>query len=218
MNSSVGPDWQSRLRSLATPNHPDAKPTLPVGLIERNHHFIRPYPQNWQKSTNEWKYFPDAPLEQSSSKRTHFNQIYLRSVEDLGNENMFMSRIGRKKKVLDVRNGLKQRTEGDKSYHYVEQSKDFYKFGATIPQVDFGRERKAYGDRRSFVPMTEEKIPVVDQREFIERERQREYETNIDEVVQLERWKPAERVKSAFKVFDLDPNDKNGGKYRPRVR
>jgi hypothetical protein len=49
-------------------------------------------------------------------------------------------------------------------------------------------------------------------------ERKREQNNVIYEVTRLDNWKPAERVTSAFKVFDLDPNDKNGGKYRPRVR
>ena len=215
---SVGPDWQSRLRSISAPRHPDAKPTLPVALIERNIHFIRPYPQNWQRTEKEWRYFTDAPIEQSSSKRNHFNQIHLRSLEDLGDENMFMSKIGRKKKVLDARNGLGQRSEGDKSYQAVEQSTDYHKIASPVPQVNFGRERKPYGDRRTFVPMKNERISIVNENDFLDKERQREYKTIVDEVVQLEKWKPAGRVSSAFKVFDPDANEKTGGKYRPRVR
>ena len=131
---------------------------------------------------------------------------------------MFLSKIGRKKKVLDARNGLGKRSDGDKSYQSVEKSADFHKLASCVPQVNFGRERKPYGDRRTFVPMKNEQIPVVNESDFLERERQQEYKTTIDEVVQLEKWKPAARVSSAFKVFDSDPNDKNSGKYRPRVR
>ncbi|CAF0729640.1 unnamed protein product [Rotaria sordida] len=218
MYTDIGPDWQSRIRYIPSPRHPDTKPTLPIGLIENNIHITRPYPQNWQRTTNEWNYFTDEPIEQNSSKRNFFNNIHLRSLEDLGDQNMYMSQIGCKKKVLDVRNGLKKKSEGDKNYRIVEQSPDFHKFGSTLPIVDFGREKKRHGNVRNFVPMKNEKISIIDEIDFIEKEHKREQENIIDEIVQLDNWKPAERVKSAFKVFDLDPNDKNGGKYRPRIR
>jgi hypothetical protein len=129
-----------------------------------------------------------------------------------------MSQIGHKKKVRDIRNGLRKKSEGDKSYRIVEQSTDFHKFGSTLPVVNFGREKQRHGNAKTFVPMKNEKISVIDQNEFAEKESKREQENIIDEVVHLDNWKPAERVTSAFKVFDLDPNDKSGGKYRPRVR
>lgn len=131
---------------------------------------------------------------------------------------MYMTLIGHKKKVPDVRNGLRKKSEGDKNYRIVEQSPDFHKFGSTLPVVNFGQEKKRHGHAKTFVPMKNDKIAVMDQAEFAEQERKREQQMIVDEVVRLDRWKPAERVTSAFKVFDLDPNDKNGGKYRPRVR
>jgi hypothetical protein len=191
---------------------------LPTGLIERNIHFIRPFPQNWQRTTNEWIYCTDESIEHNPSKRNYFQNIHLRSLEDLGDQNMYMSQIGHKKKVVDVRNGVRKRSEGDKNYRIVEQSTDFHKFGSTLPVVDFGNEKKRHGHAKTFVPMKDEKIPVIDENDFIEKERKREQNNVIYEVTRLDNWKPAERVTSAFKVFDLDPNDKNGGKYRPRVR
>ena len=63
------------------------------------------------------------------------------------------------------------------------------------------------------------KFLLLNENEFIEKERKRERRQCYRmKLAQLDNWKPAERVSSAFKVFDLDPNDKNGGKYRPRVR
>jgi hypothetical protein len=142
----------------------------------------------------------------------------LRSLEDLGDQNMYMSQIGHKKKVRDVRNGVRKRSEGDKNYRRVEQSPDFHKFGSTLPVVDFGLEKKRHGHEKTFVPMKNEKHPIIDENEFAENEYERQEKKIIEEVAQLDRWKPAERVTSAFKVFDLDPNDKNGGRYRPRIR
>jgi hypothetical protein len=131
---------------------------------------------------------------------------------------MHMTQIGHKKKVLDVRNGLRKKSDGDKYYRIVEQSPDFHKFGTTLPIVNFGLEKKRHGHVKTFVPMKNEKISIVGRQEFMENERKREQENIIDDVVRLDQWKPAQRVTSAFKVFDLDPNDKNGGRYKPRVR
>lgn len=131
---------------------------------------------------------------------------------------MSMAQIGRKKKVRDVRNGLAKRAEGDKNYRIVEQSPDFHKFGSTLPMVHFGHEKKRHGHAKTFVPLKNERIPVIDQNEFAEKSRKHEEENLVREVTQLEQWKPAPRVTSAFKVFDLDPNDKNAGKYKPRIR
>jgi hypothetical protein len=129
-----------------------------------------------------------------------------------------MSQIGHKKKVLDIRNGLKKRSEGDKNYRIVEESPEFHKFGTTLPVVNFGHEKKRHGHAKTFVPIKNERIPITDQTQFLENEWKREQENIIAEIIRLDQWKPAERVTSAFKVFDLDPNDKNGGRYKPRVR
>ncbi|UJR35987.1 hypothetical protein I4U23_028727 [Adineta vaga] len=216
--TNFGLDWQSRIHYTAPPEHPDSKPTLPVAFIERNIRFTRPYPHNWQRSTNEWIYVTDESVEHNPAKRNFFDDIHLRSIEDLGNQNMYMSQIGHKKSVLDIRNGLPKRSEGDKNYRIVEESPDFHKIGPTIPVVEFGRKKREHIFVKSVVQMTNEKVHVIDDKEFAERERKQEQENIIDEVVQLDNWKPAPRVTSAFKVLDLDPNDKRGGRYRPRIR
>lgn len=38
---------------------------------------------------------------------------------------------------IDPRNGIPTLTPGDNPYMYPEQSKDFYKVGATLPPVNF---------------------------------------------------------------------------------
>ncbi|CAF0825624.1 unnamed protein product [Adineta steineri] len=216
--TNFGLDWQSRIHYIAPPEHPDAKPTLPVSFIERNIRFTRPYPQNWQRTTNEWIYFTDESIEHNPSKRNYFADIYLRSIEDLGNQDIHMTQIGYKKKVLDKRNGLPKKSDGDKSYHNVEESTDFHKFGSTLPVVEFGHEKTRHESVKTLVQMKNEHFHVMNDKEFAEQERKREQENIIDEVAQLDNWKPAPRVKSAFKVLDLDPNDKHGGRYRPRIR
>jgi hypothetical protein len=176
---------------------------------------MRPYPQNWQRSKDEWLYFNDEPMDHPSSKRNFFDNTYFRSLEDLGDENVYLKNIGRKRKVDDVRNGLQKRSEGDKSYLRAELSPDFYKFGSTLPAVNFGRLKTRHGPTKTFVPMKNEKIPIVDENDFEEKELQRKHDELIDEVIQLDNWKPAEPITTAFKVFDTDPN---GKRYRPRFR
>ncbi|CAF3115855.1 unnamed protein product [Rotaria socialis] len=216
--SNFGPDWKSSIRPIKSPRHPNAKPTLPVGIIEQNIHFMRPYPQNWQRTNNEWIYFNDESADHRPAKRNFFANVYLRSLEDLGDENVHMETMGHKRKVIDPRNGLQKRSEGDKSYRGVELSPNFYKFGCTLPAVNFGRLKKRHGPKSRFVPMTNEKIPVTDENEFEEKERRRENNQIVEEVIQLENWTPVESMTRAFTVFDMESNDKEGGKYRPRFR
>jgi hypothetical protein len=179
---------------------------------------MRPYPQNWQRSKNDWNHFPDESIDHRPTKRNHFANIYLRSLEDLDDDNVSMAQIGYKKQVVDSRNGLGKRSEGDKSYHTVEYSPDFHKLGSTLPSVHFGRAKQTHGHKRNRVPMKNEKISIVDHETFERKVHQQEYEQTIDEVVKLDHWKPAESITSAFQVFDRDSSDQHSGKYRPRVR
>ncbi|CAF0874944.1 unnamed protein product [Didymodactylos carnosus] len=208
--SDIGPDWRSRLRYIPAPRNPNTKPTYPVSLLEQNLHYIRSYPQNWQQTTNEWKYFSDSYRD--SSKRNLFSNIHLRSIEDLGDRDL-KKMIGQKRRVFDCRNGLSQSTNGDKSYRFVEQSPDFYKFGCTLPAVQFGRTKSA----RESTCVLLNQTGINDNETFQEKQLRREETNLIEEVKQLDSWKPSDGVTAAFKVFDADQNDKNL-KYRPRVR
>lgn len=179
---------------------------------------MRPYPQNWQRSKTDWNYFPDESVDHLSSKRNHFANMHLRSIEDLGDDNVYMAQIGHKRAVYDARNGLDKRSEGDKSYRTVELSPDFHKLGSTLPSVHFGREKKYHGREKSMVVMKNDKLSVLDADAFEKKERQQAHDQNIDEVLQLERWKPAETITSAFRVLDRHSTENTSAKYRPRVR
>ena len=189
-----------------------------MGVIERNLHFMRPFPQNWQRSKTDWTYFPDESLNQRSSKRNHFSDIHLRSIEDLGDENVSMAQIGHKRAVFDTRNGLDKRSDGDKSYRTVELSPGFHQLGSTLPPVHFGREKKYYGYEKSSVPMKNDKVSIVDDDAFQKKEQQQAYDQTIDDVIQLDQWKPAESITSAFRVLERRSTEKTSAKYRPRVR
>ncbi|CAF0831258.1 unnamed protein product [Adineta steineri] len=216
--SNVGPDWHSRLRYIRSPHNPDAKPTLPVSIIEQNLHFVRAYPQNYQRSTNEWTYFTDESPDHRPAKRNLFANIHLRSIEDLGDENVHMTQIGHKRKVYDVRNGLPKRSDGDKSYRRVEFEPDFHKLGSTLPAINFGHMKSVDELNKTFIPMKNETLHVIDDKEFEEKERKREYDESINEVHRLDNWKPAECLKSAFNVFPTSSKDKRAGKRRGHFR
>jgi hypothetical protein len=179
---------------------------------------VRSFPQNWQRSTNEWIYFTDESPDHRSSKRNFFANIHLRSLEDLGDDNVHMTKIGHKRQVFDLRNGISKRSDGDKSYRRVELEPNFHKLGSTLPPVNFGHMKNPHGSMKTFIPMTNETISIIDEDAFKEKERKREYDESINEVIQLDKWKPAEILTSAFKVFASDSNDKRSERYRSHFR
>lgn len=189
---------------------------LPVALIEQNLHYVRAFPQNWQRTNSHWNYFPDEVVEHRSYKKNFFSDIHLRSLEDIGDEDAHVAQIGRKKQVNDSRNGVPKLSDGDKTYRTVEYSIDFHKIGSTLPSVLFGREKKFYGPSKQTVPMKNDKVSVVDEETFEKRQQQRDNEATIEQIIDLENWKPAETLTSAFKVLDRESTDKV--KYRPRYR
>lgn len=206
------------MRYIKSPRNPDTRPTLPVAVIEQNLHFVRSFPQNWQRSSNEWIYCTDESRDHRPAKRNLFADIHLRSIEDLGDDDVHMLQMGRKKEITDSRNGLPRRVDGDKSYRRVELEPDFHKLGCTLPPVNFGYNRNALGLDKTFIPMKHDKVQVVDDEEFQERERQREHEQSIKDVELLDQWKPAEGLTSAFDVFPTDAKGKRRGKHRAQPR
>ena len=44
----------------------------------------------------------------------------------------------------------------------LNNHQNFHKFGSTLPVVDFGHEKKRHGHVKTFVPMKDEKIPVIE--------------------------------------------------------
>ncbi|CAF0746982.1 unnamed protein product [Adineta ricciae] len=216
--SNVGPDWHSRLRYIKSPRNPDTRPTLPIAVIEQNLHFVRSFPQNWQRTSNEWIYFPDESADHRPSKRNLFADMHLRSIEDLGNDDVHMTQMGHKRRVYDSRNGIPKRSDGDKSYRRVEYEPNFHKLGSTLPPINFGYNGNPDELEKTFIPMKRDTIHVIDEEEFEEKQRQREYDESIDEVRQLDKWKPAECLKSAFQVFPSDSKDKRAGKRRSHFR
>ncbi|KAM7318655.1 hypothetical protein ACRRTK_021767 [Alexandromys fortis] len=73
--------------------------------------------------------------------------------------------LGKKKYDIDPRNGIPKLTPGDNPYMFPEQSKEFFKAGATLPPVNF-----------SLLP-------------FWEKEKANNLRNEIKEVQELDNWK-----------------------------
>lgn len=219
-----------------------AKPTYPPALIENNVSSVKPFPNNWLNTRDEWKYFRD---ERKFAKRCLFryeptsdDKVHLRSVDSLTNkhllgdikfphEDYIYQVLGSKRAVPDKRNSLAQRSPGDKSYKTVEYSNNF-----------FGRRARDWRSEKYRLPgkqeqtITDDIIRMLDldpngdlAAKFFSRahhSRDNEYDeldddelaNEIESIQKLDTWRPATPLKLPFKVLDL--SDKSL-KYRPKV-
>lgn len=128
-----------------------ADPVLPQAFIENNLVHVRPFPQNWLPSSR----LQDAEANPIRSKRCLFSryQIHLASLSSLTNGHLISSEtaaaegsggdsayfspskveddhlrreIGARRRVENRRNGLEEKSGGDKSYRDVEYSREFF--------------------------------------------------------------------------------------------
>ncbi|KAK1338352.1 hypothetical protein QTO34_001468 [Cnephaeus nilssonii] len=86
---------------------------------------------------------------------------------------------------IDPRNGIPTLTPGDNPYMYPEQSKDFYKVGATLPPVNFSLVpyEKKYD---TFIPL--EPLPQIPNLPFWVKEKANKLKNEIREVKELDSW------------------------------
>lgn len=95
--------------------------------------------------------------------------------------------VGAKKEVYNKRNGIPATSLGDKSYQVPEYSPDFHKHGSTRPVINFGGSLKYVPD--TFVPLQD--LPMRPRVSFEEKERRKLRKQEIDEVKNLDCWRPA---------------------------
>ncbi|XP_045398033.1 spermatogenesis-associated serine-rich protein 1 isoform X1 [Lemur catta] len=138
----------------------------------------------------EWTFYPRF----SSSIHTYhigkqcfFNGIFLGNRRSLSESTVDKS-LGRKKYDIDPRNGIPKLTPGDNPYMHPEQSKGFYKAGATLPPVNFSvvpYEKKF----DTFIPL--EPLPQIPNLPFWVKEKANSLKNEIREVEELDDWQPA---------------------------
>ncbi|XP_028409724.1 uncharacterized protein LOC114532419 [Dendronephthya gigantea] len=97
--------------------------------------------------------------------------------------------MGQKKKAWDCRNGVAERAPGDKSYHVPEYALQFHHHGSTLPLPSFGA-MKTVPD--TFIPLV--KLPLKPRIPFHVKERKKEKAREINEVNELDHWKPAKQL------------------------
>uniref|UniRef100_A0A4W2H6T2 Spermatosis associated serine rich 1 n=1 Tax=Bos indicus x Bos taurus TaxID=30522 RepID=A0A4W2H6T2_BOBOX len=117
----------------------------------------------------EWTFYPRFSSNIHTyhvGKQCFFNGVFLGNRRSLS-ERIVDKSLGRKKCVLDPRNGIPKLTPGDNPYMYPEQSKGFHKAGSTLPPVNF-----------SILP-------------FWVKEKANMLKTEIREVEELDDWQPA---------------------------
>ncbi|XP_057607861.1 spermatogenesis-associated serine-rich protein 1 [Chionomys nivalis] len=93
--------------------------------------------------------------------------------------------LGKKKYDIDARNGIPKLTPGDNPYMFPEQSKEFFKAGATLPPVNFSLvpyEKKF----DTFIPL--EPLPQIPNLPFWEKEKANNLRNEIKEVQELDNW------------------------------
>ncbi|XP_057554165.1 spermatogenesis-associated serine-rich protein 1 [Hippopotamus amphibius kiboko] len=152
----------------------------------------------------EWTFYPRFSSNIHTyhvGKQCFFNGVFLGNRRSLS-ERTVDECFGRKKYVLDPRNGIPKLTPGDNTYMCPEQSKGFYKAGSTLPPVNFSvvpYEKKF----DTFIPL--EPLPQIPNLPFWVKEKANNLKNEIREVEELENWQPAvPLVQSLLPAGSLD--------------
>uniref|UniRef100_A0A8C6FJI3 Spermatogenesis associated serine rich 1 n=1 Tax=Moschus moschiferus TaxID=68415 RepID=A0A8C6FJI3_MOSMO len=138
----------------------------------------------------EWTFYPRFSSNIHTyhvGKQCFFNGVFLGNRRSLS-ERIVDKSLGRKKCVLDPRNGIPKLTPGDNPYMYPEQSKGFHKAGSTLPPVNFSTvpyEKKF----DTFIPL--EPLPQIPNLPFWVKDKANMLKNEIREVEELDDWQPA---------------------------
>ncbi|XP_054935990.1 spermatogenesis-associated serine-rich protein 1 [Physeter macrocephalus] len=169
---SVHPDPAADLDLKSSSSHSDhsSETSLPEARKDK-------YPQEFSLlklqtkdgQRPEWTFYPRLSSNIHTyhvGKQCFFNGVFLGNRRSLSERTMDKS-FGRKKYVIDPRNGIPKVTPGDNPYMYPEHSKGFHKAGSTLPPGNF-----------SILP-------------FWVKEKANELKNEIREVEELDSWQPA---------------------------
>ncbi|KAK7107953.1 uncharacterized protein [Littorina saxatilis] len=106
---------------------------------------------------------------------------------------------GRPENMIDKRNEMTEASPGDKSYQAAEYSPSFHKLGCTRPLTRYGPARSMHTPD-TFIPL----MPLFEKsREpYVQKEKGRQVQKEIDEVRRLEAWKPATPLIQTIPVIE----------------
>ncbi|XP_074166867.1 spermatogenesis-associated serine-rich protein 1 [Sminthopsis crassicaudata] len=137
----------------------------------------------------EWSFYPRHGHLHTyhKGKKCHFDGVF-RAYQRFPTEITLDKCFGRKKYDIDERNGLPERTPGDKPYLKPEECPDFYKDGATVIPMNFSRipyVKKV----DTFIPL--EPLPKEYHLPYFVKEKKMRKKKEIKEVEELDAWMPA---------------------------
>jgi len=176
--TECGLDWKSRLRRIPSPHNVEVVPEI----WPEEWKPLRSFPWKSCRTEAEWALYPEGP---DSTLRSNWGGIHKAS-EKSNVEIDHKTLYGMNRKVVDKRNGISMAAPGDKSYQAVEYSPSFHKLGSTLPVVNFGGTQIR---EETFVPL--HPLPSVPSESYTEKERRRQHFSEMREVEQLEKWRPA---------------------------
>ncbi|EDL23437.1 spermatogenesis-associated serine-rich protein 1 isoform 1 [Mus musculus] len=135
----------------------------------------------------EWTFYPRFSSNIHTyhiGKQCFFNGVFRGNRRSVAERTVDNS-LGKKKYDIDPRNGIPKLTPGDNPYMFPEQSKEFFKAGATLPPVNFslGPYEKKFD---TFIPL--EPLPKIPNLPFWEKEKANNLKNEIKEVEELDNW------------------------------
>ncbi|XP_063122924.1 spermatogenesis-associated serine-rich protein 1 isoform X4 [Rattus norvegicus] len=135
----------------------------------------------------EWTFYPRFSSNIHTyhvGKQCFFNGVFRGNRKSVAERTVDKS-LGKKKYDIDPRNGIPKLTPGDNPYMFPEQSKEFFKAGATLPPVNFslGPYEKKFD---TFIPL--EPLPQIPNLPFWEKEKANNLKNEIKEVEDLDNW------------------------------
>ncbi|XP_063296900.1 spermatogenesis-associated serine-rich protein 1 [Pelobates fuscus] len=184
-------NWKPTARWLPSPRYSDAPfPHIKDCKFPESIKLLRSYPRSKSGIHPEWTFYPTLgfPFTYHDGKRCTFQGIHFsnRASED---RQILPACLGRKKKVIDPRNGIPEANPGDKPFHTPEYSNDFHKFGSTRPLVNFKSSYKVKAD--TFIPLLKmPQTPCVPYRIKAQHQIKKEEKREVEE---LNDWKPSTR-------------------------
>ncbi|CAH2245750.1 Hypothetical predicted protein [Pelobates cultripes] len=184
-------NWKPTARWLPSPRYSDAPfPHIKDCKFPERIKLLRSYPRSKSGIHPEWTFYPTLgfPFTYHDGKRCTFQGIHFsnRASED---RQILPACLGRKKKVIDPRNGIPEANPGDKPFHTPEYSSNFHKFGSTRPLVNFKSSYKVKAD--TFIPLLKmPQTPCVPYRIKAQHQIKKEEKREVEE---LNDWKPSTR-------------------------
>ncbi|XP_036024377.1 spermatogenesis-associated serine-rich protein 1 [Onychomys torridus] len=137
----------------------------------------------------EWTFYPRFSSNVHTyhvGKQCFFSGVFRGNRRSVAEQTVDKS-LGRKRYDIDPRNGIPKLTPGDNPYMLPEQSKEFFKAGATLPPANFSLipyEKKF----DTFIPL--EPLPQIPNLPFWEKEKANNLKNEIKEVKELDNWHP----------------------------